>query len=80
MNYRTADFYLQWIATALTILGAAITSIGSLDPWNVFAFYIGTLCWLVWAVRIRQWSLITVNGVLAIIYSGGFVRGVLSLL
>jgi hypothetical protein len=80
MYYRDIDWILQWTATALTILGAVLTSLGGWDPWNVFAFYIGTLCWLVWAIRIRQLSLITVNGVLAVIYTGGFVRGVWSLL
>lgn len=70
------DWWLQWSATVLTILGALITSIGGLEPWNLFAFYTGTLCWLVWAIRIRQASLITVNAVIAVIYSGGFIRAI----
>lgn len=79
MTYKELDQILQWTATAATLLGAVLTSVGGLDPWNVFSFYAGTMLWLVWAVRIRSASLIVVNAGLAVIYAGGVVRGVIAL-
>lgn len=73
------DQFLQWGATALTLVGAVLTSIGGLDPWNVFAFYAGTMAWLIWSIRFRSAALIVVNGGLALIYFSGMVRGVASL-
>ena len=73
------DQCLQWSATALTLVGAVLTSIGGLDPWNIFAFYAGTMMWLLWSIRFRSAALIVVNGGLAAIYFSGMVRGIASL-
>ena len=75
LTYATIDFFLQWSATAFTIAGAVLTS-ANLYPYNVFAFYIGTVLWTIWAVRIRQLSLIVVNSALLAIYLGGVIQGI----
>ena len=75
LTYATIDFFLQWSATAFTIVGAVLTS-ANLYPYNVFALYIGTVLWTIWAVRIRQLSLIVVNSALLAIYMGGVVQGI----
>lgn len=80
MKQTLLDRVLQWGATALTLVGAVLTSIGGLDPWNVFAFYAGTMAWFVWSIRIRNAALIVVNGGLAVIYFSGVIRGVSSLI
>ena len=70
------DSILQWTATALTLLGAVLTS-AAIDPYNVWCFNIGTLLWLAWALRIRSPSLIAVNAGLGVIYIGGTIRSFL---
>jgi len=83
LTYATIDFLLQWTATAFTIVGAVLTSANlyyTTQPYNVFALYIGTVLWTIWAVRIRQLSLIVVNSALLAIYLGGVVQGVREML
>ena len=75
LTYATVDFFLQWTATAFTIVGAVLTS-ANLYPYNVFGLYVGTVLWTIWAVRIRQLSLIVVNSALLAIYLGGVVQGI----
>jgi hypothetical protein len=70
------DGILQWGATALTLLGAVLTS-AAIDPYNVWCFNFGTGLWLVWSIRMRIPSLIAVNGGLGIIYVGGTIRSLL---
>ena len=79
LTYTQIDFFLQWTATAFTIVGAVLVS-ADLYPYNVFALYIGTVLWTIWAVRIRQLSLIVVNSALLAIYLGGVVQGVREML
>ena len=76
MNWRQIDFTLQWTATVLTLLGAVLTSI-DLHPQNVWAFNVGTILWLVWAVRVRSLSLIAVNAGLLTIYMAGTIKSLL---
>jgi hypothetical protein len=64
---------LKWLGTGFTILGAALTSLGSYDPWNVAAFNLGAVFWLWASIRMREPSLITVNAVLLTIYVFGTI-------
>lgn len=61
---------LKWSATAVTIAGAVLTSL-NLFPWNVAAFNIGSVLWLLFAFRIQERSLIVVNAALLMIYMVG---------
>ena len=65
---------LKWLGTGFTILGALLTSIGTFDPYNVWAFNVGAVFWLWASVRMRESSLITVNAVLLAIYVFGAVQ------
>lgn len=67
------DLVLQWCGTAATLAGAVLTA-AVVYPWNVWFLNLGSLLFLVWAVRIRSHSLITVNAGLLVIYAGGTVR------
>ena len=64
---------LKWLGTAFTILGAALTSLGTFDPYNVAAFNLGAIFWLWASIRMREASLITVNAVLLTIYVFGTI-------
>jgi hypothetical protein len=69
MNLNLAT--LKWLGTAFTIVGALLTSLGGLDPYNVIAFNLGAGFWLWAAVRMQDSALITVNAVLLTIYVFG---------
>jgi hypothetical protein len=58
---------LKWSATVLILIGAVLTSF-AIDPANIYFMNIGTLIWLIWALRIRDKALIVVNAGLLVIY------------
>jgi hypothetical protein len=66
------DFYLKWTATAITILGAVFTSV-NMYPMGPALLNLGALGWLIVAIRWREWSLITINGTLLLIYTVGLI-------
>jgi hypothetical protein len=63
---------LKWSGMAAVILGAIFTSL-RIDPMNIFFLNLGALLYLIWAVRIREWNLVIVNGVLLAIYVVGAI-------
>jgi hypothetical protein len=68
------DTVLKWVACAVTLAGALCTSL-QIDPLNIWLLNLGALLYLVWSVRIREWSLVTINAGLLLIYIVGiFVR------
>jgi hypothetical protein len=74
MKNEKVNAILEWSATIVTI-GAAIATALSIDPLNIYLFNIGSVLWLVWAVRIKRASLVVVNvGLLAVYVYGLIVR------
>lgn len=67
--------FLKWSATAVTILGAVLTSL-NVYPWNVVAFNLGSILWLIFAVRIKENSLIVVNTGLLLVYVFGLLKAI----
>jgi hypothetical protein len=67
---------LKWSATVLILIGAVLTSF-AIDPANIYFMNIGTLIWLIWALRIRDKALIVVNAGLLVIYLIGVGRVIL---
>jgi hypothetical protein len=63
---------LKWVGTILTVGGALMTAI-DVDPLNIYLFNLGALSWLIAAVRMKELSLIVVNGALLTIYVIGFI-------
>jgi hypothetical protein len=64
---------LKWLGTSFTILGALLTSLGGLDPYNVLAFNLGALFWLWASCRMRDAALMAVNASLLTIYVVGTI-------
>ena len=65
---------LKWLATVLTIAGALAISY-HIDPLNMYLLNLACIVWILWGVRIREWSIVTVNVVMLIIYGHGlFMR------
>ena len=63
---------LKWSGTLFTVLGALLTSL-SVDPWNVYAFNVGSVLWLIAGVKMKENSLIVVNAVLLVVYAFGVI-------
>jgi hypothetical protein len=74
MKNEKVNAILEWLATIVTV-GAALATALSIDPLNIYLFNIGSVLWLVWAVRIKRASLVVVNvGLLAVYVYGLIVR------
>jgi hypothetical protein len=74
MKNEKVNAILEWLATIITV-GAALATALSIDPLNIYLFNIGSVLWLVWAVRIKRASLVVVNvGLLAVYVYGLIVR------
>jgi len=63
---------LKWTATILTILGALAISY-KLDPLNIYLLNAGSVFWIIWSLRIREYSILAVNVVMMLIYAHGLV-------
>jgi hypothetical protein len=68
----TLDWYLKWVATAITIAGAVLTSL-NIYPAGPALLNLGAAVWLVVSIMWREWSLITINATLLLIYTVGLV-------
>jgi hypothetical protein len=68
------NFYIKWIACAITLAGALCTSL-RIDPINIYLLNGGALLYLIWSLRIREWNLVAINGGLLTIYGVGLFFG-----
>lgn len=65
-------FYLKWIATMITIVGAVCTSI-NMYPLGPLLLNLGSFVWLIVSIMWREWSLIVINATLLLIYTVGLI-------
>jgi hypothetical protein len=65
-------FYLKWLATFVTIVGAVCTSI-NIYPAGPALLNLGAFIWLIVSIAWREWSLIIINATLLVIYTVGLV-------
>lgn len=64
----------KWLGTIATIIGALATA-GGFDPINIIAFNVGSIFWLLAAIRMKDAPLMAVNaGLLGIYALGAIVR------
>lgn len=65
---------LKWVACFVTLAGAIATSL-AWDPLNIWLLNLGAVLYMIWAIRIREPSLITINaGLLSIYLVGAAIR------
>lgn len=51
----TLDDALQWIGAVGVIAGHSLNAVGpAAYPWNIVAFFIGTVFFMIWSVRTRN--------------------------
>lgn len=70
---QTLNNILKWVATTITLIGAVLTSL-NIYPLNVIAFNLGSVFWLIFAIRIKEPSLIVVNAGLLLVYVAGLAK------
>jgi hypothetical protein len=66
------DNILKWVACAVTLTAALLTSFEVLG-YNRELFTVGAALYLLWSVRIREANLIVINGALLVIYVAGLI-------
>jgi hypothetical protein len=71
MNQKIA-FYIKWVATIVTLLGAVLASI-NIYPLSAIVLNSGAFLFLIWAFLIRDRAMITVNAGLLGIYTLGLL-------
>jgi hypothetical protein len=53
---------IQWIGAVAIILGHSLNAIGpAAYPWNIYAFAVGTIAFLTWAIRVKNTPQLVVN-------------------
>ncbi len=72
MSNDRINWYLEWIATAILIVGSAVNSLGYY-PQGPILLCLGGVVWFVVALRWRKPSLMIVNGVMLLSGVGGLL-------
>ena len=71
----TTDDYLQWTGAVGIILGHVLNAVGpAAYPWNIVAFVMGTLFFMVWSLRVHNRPQLLVNIVAISIGLTGLVK------
>ena len=66
---------LQWAGAVLIIAGHSLNAVGpAVYPYNIVTFFLGTIMFLTWAVRVANKPQITVNLVSVVIGITGMIR------
>jgi len=69
----TRNEVLQWTGALFIIAGHVLNTI-NLDGWNILAFFIGTIAFMAWALRVRNRAQTVVNIVALAVCAAGLYR------
>ena len=67
---------MKWVSTVIMLL-AALAIVEGVHPTSIYLLNLGSLAWLITSIMWREWSLVTVNGVLLLIYTVGLLVKIL---
>ena len=77
MNKEKYNEIIQWSGAIFIILGHVFNAMGgTLYPWNIVVFTIGTLFFLLWAYRTQNAAQSVVNVVSIVICIFGLIKAV----
>ena len=77
MTQTQIDNTLQWTGAVAIVLGHAFNAMGpAMYPWNIIVFAIGTVMFLLWALRVGNRPQLMVNVVSLAIGILGLVKAV----
>lgn len=66
---------LQWIGAVFIIAGHSLNAVGpAAYPFNIIAFFVGTIFFLIWCLRVRNRPQLLVNVVALSIGATGLFR------
>jgi len=69
----------QWIGACTIIAGHVLNSIGpTVYPFNIIAFLIGTIAFLIWSIRVHNRPQLVVNIVALLIGIVGIIRAIIN--
>ncbi len=80
MGYKETDNLLQWTGAVAIICGHVLNTLGSAyhqDLWNIIAFAMGTVAFLIWSVRVSNKPQMMVNVVAMTTCVVGLLRAVI---
>ena len=70
-----ANDIIQWVGAAGIILGHSLNAVGpAAYPWNILAFIVGTISFLIWAARTDNRPQLVVNLVAFVIGISGIYK------
>jgi len=70
------NWWMKWVGCVLILIGAVLTSMEN-SPLNMVFLNLGAMCYVVWGVRIKEYSVVVVNLAVFIIYLVGFIASLL---
>jgi hypothetical protein len=66
---------LQWAGAVFIIAGHSLNAVGpSAYPWNILAFFLGTILFMTWSIRVANKPQLLVNIVALSIGASGLYR------
>ena len=70
-----ANEALQWIGAVFIIAGHSLNAVGpAMYPWNIVTFFLGTVSFLIWTLRVQNRPQMLVNVVALGIGATGLIR------
>ena len=68
---------LQWVGAVFIIAGHALNAMGpEAYPWNILAFFLGTVAFFVWTIRVANKPQMAVNVVALGLGAVGLVKAI----
>jgi hypothetical protein len=76
MMIKDTNELLQWAGAVFIIAGHSLNAVGpAAYPYNILAFFLGTILFLIWTLRVNNRPQLLVNIVALAISTTGLVRG-----
>lgn len=63
-------FAIKWAGTIISLIGASLVAL-NIYPWGAATLNFGAFVFLIWAFRIKDKAMITVNAGILLIYTAG---------
>jgi hypothetical protein len=71
------DDILQWVGAVFIIAGHSLNAVGpGAHPWNILAFFLGTLAFFIWTVRVANKPQMAVNVVALVLGVFGLLKSI----
>ena len=71
------DNIIQWAGAVFIIAGHSLNAVGhSAHPWNILAFFIGTMAFFIWTVRVANKPQMAVNIVALVLGVIGLLKAI----